>query len=104
MKGWNKRDYIDVIAGVAIVFFILVAIFSNASAQNEPAQPFDHSKCQYPYRTTNPVNGCDNSDPCDPETLKEPLGGACKEPQQEVNATSQNIEEPYQYIEVTEGK
>lgn len=31
---------------------------------------FDHSLCQYPDRTTNPVNGCDNSDPCDPAQTK----------------------------------
>lgn len=35
----------------------------------EPA-PFDHSGCQYPDRTTNPPNGCDNSDPCDPANVK----------------------------------
>lgn len=31
---------------------------------------FDHSPCQYPDRTTNPPNGCDNSDPCDPANVK----------------------------------
>ena len=28
---------------------------------------FDHSLCQYPLRFTNPVDGCDNSDPADPQ-------------------------------------
>lgn len=32
--------------------------------------PFDHSNCQYPDRTTNPADGCDNSDPCDPAQTK----------------------------------
>ncbi len=31
---------------------------------------FDHSQCQYPDRTTNPPNGCDNTDPCDPANTK----------------------------------
>ena len=33
-------------------------------------KPFDHSSCQYPNRTTNPPDGCDNSDPACPETVK----------------------------------
>lgn len=33
-------------------------------------QPFDHSLCQYPARTTNPPDGCDNTDPCDPANTK----------------------------------
>jgi hypothetical protein len=36
--------------------------------------PFDHSQCQYPTRTTNPPNGCDNSDPCDPIKTKNGSG------------------------------
>lgn len=30
----------------------------------------DHSNCQYPNRLSNPVNGCDNSDPAHPECMK----------------------------------
>lgn len=33
-------------------------------------KPFDHSTCQYPDRWTNPVDGCDNSDPAVPECIK----------------------------------
>lgn len=40
-------------------------------AQAQQAAPFDHSNCQYPDRTTNPVDGCDNSDPAVPECIKE---------------------------------
>lgn len=39
---------------------------------------FDHSNCQYPDRTTNPPNGCDNSDPCDPANVKGG-SGECKD-------------------------
>lgn len=45
----------------------------------EPA-PFDHSGCQYPDRTTNPPNGCDNSDPCDPAQTKGGSGDCVAEP------------------------
>ena len=34
------------------------------------AQSFDHSQCQYPARATNPVDGCDNTDPACPELIK----------------------------------
>lgn len=34
------------------------------------AATFDHDQCQYPQRTTNPPDGCDNSDPCDPANTK----------------------------------
>ena len=30
----------------------------------------DHSNCQYPDRWSNPVDGCDNSDPAVPECIK----------------------------------
>lgn len=33
-------------------------------------KPFDHSNCQYPMRWSNPVDGCDNSDPAVPECIK----------------------------------
>lgn len=33
-------------------------------------KPFDHSNCQYPDRWSNPVDGCDNSDPAVPECIK----------------------------------
>lgn len=33
-------------------------------------KPFTHENCQYPDRWTNPVDGCDNSDPAVPECIK----------------------------------
>lgn len=43
------------------------------------AQTFDHSQCQYPDRTTNPPDGCDNSDPCDPASAVKGGSGDCVE-------------------------
>lgn len=47
---------------------------SNTSLA-ETSKPFDHSQCQYPYRASNPVDGCDNSDPACPLEIK---GGSCE--------------------------
>lgn len=33
-------------------------------------KPFSHENCQYPDRWSNPVDGCDNSDPAVPECIK----------------------------------
>lgn len=33
-------------------------------------QKFTHENCQYPDRWSNPVDGCDNSDPAVPECIK----------------------------------
>lgn len=61
------------VIGVAI---LLVAFLALLPAQSKPQeagaaqQPYDHSNCQYPYRWTNPADGCDNSDPAVPECIK----------------------------------
>lgn len=97
MKGWDAKDWIQV-AGVCIFsLFVLFAIISSASAAVAPEvvednRPFDHSDCQYPDRTTNPPDGCDNSDPCDPATVKGG-SGECTTPEappSPVIPTSQN--------------
>lgn len=64
-----------VLTGSLIIELVMLAAFIFAPAQTRPqpasaAQTFDHSNCQYPDRTTNPVDGCDNSDPCDPAQTK----------------------------------
>ncbi len=64
-------------AGVAIIAGLLIGLVAAQLVQPSP-QPanaqqsavFDHSQCQYPDRTTNPADGCDNSDPCDPAQVK----------------------------------
>lgn len=39
------------------------------AATSNTSEPFDHSNCQYPNRWSNPVDGCDNSDPAVPECV-----------------------------------
>lgn len=54
---------------LAIFIAILVAftMTRGSAASEEVPTPsnvaFDHSGCQYPARLSNPVDGCDNSDP-----------------------------------------
>lgn len=64
-------------AGPAIIIGLLIGLIAAQLVGTSPkptnaqqAAPFDHSQCQYPDRTTNPPNGCDNSDPCDPANVK----------------------------------
>lgn len=63
---------------IAIVGLALLIVAASSAlppeSKPQPAQAeqaaFDHSNCQYPDRTTNPADGCDNSDPCDPAQTK----------------------------------
>jgi hypothetical protein len=73
-------------AGLAIIVGIIVGLIAAAvlPVQNrtQPASaaqdaPFDHSLCQYPERTTNLPDGCDNSDPCDPASAAKGGSGDC---------------------------
>lgn len=64
-------------AGLAIIIGLIMGLIA-AQLVNPTPQPanaaqtaaFDHSNCQYPDRWTNPVDGCDNSDPAVPECIK----------------------------------
>lgn len=56
---------------------LIVGVSTALPVQTRPqpasasqSQPFDHSNCQYPDRWSNPVDGCDNSDPAVPECIK----------------------------------
>lgn len=73
--------HILTISGILIVAFG-VNIVLPAESRPQPAgasqsAPFDHSQCQYPTRTTNPPDGCDNSDPCDPASAAKGGSGEC---------------------------
>lgn len=67
-------------AGVAIIVGLLIGLIAAALVPTTNAQPqsggagasgsFSHANCQYPDRWSNPVDGCDNSDPAVPECIK----------------------------------
>lgn len=67
------RKYLPFI-GVAVISILItatsIALYPTNTKQVKADAPFDHSQCQYPDRTSNPANGCDNSDPCDPANTK----------------------------------
>lgn len=63
MKSILKR-----LAVIALVLLGLVYFAHVVGAQATAS--FDHSTCQYPDRVSNPVDGCDNSDPACPEITK----------------------------------
>lgn len=63
-------------AGLAILIGLIVGLIAvqlmpvQSKPQPASAATFDHSNCQYPDRWSNPVDGCDNSDPAAPECIK----------------------------------
>lgn len=65
------------IIGVTLISNIMLPV-ETAPKSAQAVQSFDHSQCQYPDRNTNPPNGCDNSDPACPETIK--FGYDCEPP------------------------
>lgn len=82
MKTIQQQKTIKVwqllVLGVAIIWLgaMVWSIFASAapdSTEQQKKPAFDHSQCQYPLRETNPPDGCDNSDPANPECMK---GGA----------------------------
>lgn len=50
--------------------YILTSDPANSIVRPVSAVAFDHSVCQYPNRLSNPPDGCDNSDPANPECMK----------------------------------
>lgn len=92
-------------AGPAIILGLLIGLIAAQLVGTTPkptsaqqSAPFDHSQCQYPDRTTNPPNGCDNTDPCDPANVKggsgdcTPIGTA--EKQEAIAEHSAPFQEP----------
>lgn len=79
MRGrrFDREDVVPVLVMlVAVAIFVYIAIkliadepIAGASSQVQ-GTTFDHSGCQYPFRATNPSDGCDNSDPACPELIK----------------------------------
>lgn len=66
----------------ALLFFV-----ANVGAN----EAFDHMTCQYPSRQSNPVDGCDNTDPACPEEIK---GGTCKPHVEAKDKTPQPTAQP----------
>lgn len=73
----------SLLGGALVIVMLATHIMLPVETQPQPVQatqadkPFDHSQCQYPTRTTNPVDGCDNSDPCDPQSAAKGGSGEC---------------------------
>lgn len=62
------------LAGALAVQLIVLGtlLITPAQSRTQPAiAAYDHSKCQYPDRWSNPLDGCDNSAPAVPECIKE---------------------------------
>lgn len=72
MKSRDTRDIIIIWgAAIGVVFAIVVNFELMIQSHTVGAvEAFDHSICQYPIRLSNPINGCDNSDPPNPECIK----------------------------------
>lgn len=77
MKLLSKETILSI--GLSILIVTPLAVYLACAGNVEAVSEFDHSQCQYPYRTTNPADGCDNTDPCDP--LKTKGGGGDCEPE-----------------------
>ncbi len=71
-RSYMKKALPFVITAVVSVVITAssMALYPTNTEQAKAAVPFDHSNCQYPYRWSNPENGCDNSDPAVPECIK----------------------------------
>lgn len=76
----NYKKLISRMTNIVIAAFIIGGIIgytvgyftaNNEKVASATTQPFDHSNCQYPERWSNPVDGCDNSDPAVPECIKQ---------------------------------
>lgn len=69
----NKKTLVAFLPAIVLLAFWTAGTFivgQQVPAPAAHAATFDHSGCQYPDRWTNPVDGCDNSDPAVPECIK----------------------------------
>ena len=82
MRDWDSKDWFSVLLAIIAIISLLVTVINSASAAapESTKTTFDHSTCQYPERSTNPPDGCDNSDPCDPTNVKGGGTGECTTP------------------------
>jgi len=70
---WRVVILLDILALLAVLWFF--AVYASPGAK---ANALEQPVCQYPTRPLNQDGSCDNSDPCDPSTIKDPeLHGDC---------------------------
>ena len=60
----------NLLVGGGVVLAMSSGHYVPNEAKAATSEAFDHSNCQYPDRWSNPVDGCDNSDPAVPECIK----------------------------------
>lgn len=86
----HKYPRLRYILSVVLLMVFTVAVLLMIKAN---AAQFDHTQCQYPQRSTNPIDGCDNTDPCDPADAAKGGSGMCCDIQRctTENVTSQNV-------------
>lgn len=73
---------------IGLISLGLVLVATTLGRQVSAAVPED---CQYPQRPLTPQGGCDNSDPCDPTTLKvDGLWGKCRPEMKEISPMNPN--------------
>ncbi len=90
LLAWS--GWILALIGIPLLIWLLNRYTSAEWPFQYPKQHNYSMQCQYPTRPL--VNGqCDNSDPCDPETIKDPqLHGNCRD------ALPAPVLEPQPYI------
>lgn len=70
MARFDRADVIPVLVAIFLIAIVITWTVLLSSNSGAISQSFDHSECQYPERLSNPVDGCDNSDPARPECMK----------------------------------
>lgn len=66
----RRLRLIPLAVGLAVAIVGVAAAMPPETRTQPASAAFDHSNCQYPDRWSNPVDGCDNSDPAVPECIK----------------------------------
>lgn len=86
-RRFNTKDHQPTGKEIAVILFLMFAAgfillvlqTSGVIGAQTARAAFSHENCQYPTRSTNPPNGCDNSDPCDPSDAAKGGSGDCKQ-------------------------
>lgn len=79
MFSMKKALPFVIVAAISILVTAVSLALYPTNTKSVQASAFDHSVCQYPFRTTNPADGCDNSDPANPLCAVKGLPEDCTE-------------------------